>query len=115
MGVGPGAGGGDAHLAANHTGPYLLTRLLLPHMRDGRGRVVNVASRAHLLGKLSVRWGGGIRFGWGRAAHAGSLAAQLGHDVALAIHPIRSPARFARGRRDGKIVDGPSWWWVSRG
>jgi NAD(P)-dependent dehydrogenase (short-subunit alcohol dehydrogenase family) len=38
--------GEDPHLWANHLGPYLLTRLLLPAFPEaGGGRVVNVASR----------------------------------------------------------------------
>lgn len=32
MGVAPAPDGSDRHLTANHLGPYLLTRLLLPHM-----------------------------------------------------------------------------------
>eukprot|EP00887_Chlorella_sp_A99_P006522 scaffold3.g6522.t1 len=46
----------------NHFGPYLLTRLLLPHMAP-RGRVVTVASQAHYRGSLVVEPdpGGGLR------------------------------------------------------
>ncbi|KXZ51616.1 hypothetical protein GPECTOR_12g580 [Gonium pectorale] len=57
MGAPPAADGSDRHLAANHLGPYLLTRLLLPHMTHG-SRVVNVASRAHYAGSLTLRTGG---------------------------------------------------------
>jgi tetratricopeptide (TPR) repeat protein len=44
MGAAPLPDGRDTHLVANHLGPYLLTRLMLPAMAPG-GRVVNVASR----------------------------------------------------------------------
>jgi retinol dehydrogenase-12 len=39
----------EATLATNTIGPFLLTRLLLPHLREGApARVVNVGSRAHM-------------------------------------------------------------------
>jgi NAD(P)-dependent dehydrogenase (short-subunit alcohol dehydrogenase family) len=39
----------EATLATNTVGPFLLTRLLLPHLREAApARVVNVGSRAHL-------------------------------------------------------------------
>ncbi|GIM09026.1 hypothetical protein Vretimale_12922 [Volvox reticuliferus] len=53
MGVSPAADGSDRHLTINHLGPYLLTRLLLPHMTHG-SRIINVASRAHYNGSLSL-------------------------------------------------------------
>ncbi|GLC42951.1 hypothetical protein PLESTB_000288500 [Pleodorina starrii] len=53
MGVPPAADGSDRHLTVNHLGPYLLTRLLLPNMTHG-SRIVNVASRAHYGGSLSL-------------------------------------------------------------
>uniref|UniRef100_A0A383WIR5 Uncharacterized protein n=1 Tax=Tetradesmus obliquus TaxID=3088 RepID=A0A383WIR5_TETOB len=56
MGVGPGPGGADQHLAVNHFGPFLLTNLLLPCMEPG-SRIVNVASRAHYWGRLAVKDG----------------------------------------------------------
>ena len=55
MGPPDGPDGRDRHLWANHLGPYLLTRLLMPAMpSDGSGRVVNVASRAHYWGRVGV-------------------------------------------------------------
>jgi NAD(P)-dependent dehydrogenase (short-subunit alcohol dehydrogenase family) len=46
----------DPHLVVNHLGPFLLTNLLLPHMASG-SRIVNVASRAHYAGQLSLQDG----------------------------------------------------------
>jgi NAD(P)-dependent dehydrogenase (short-subunit alcohol dehydrogenase family) len=45
------ADGLDLQTATNHTGPFLLTRLLLPHVTD---RVVSVTSQLHRLGRLDV-------------------------------------------------------------
>eukprot|EP00873_Tetraselmis_striata_P003315 jgi/Tetstr1/423579/TSEL_014251.t1 len=43
----------DGHLWPNHLGPFLLTHLLLPSLKPG-ARVVNVASRAHHQGSLTI-------------------------------------------------------------
>src|SRR2546425_10998190 len=44
--------GFDLTYATNHIGPFLLTSLLLPRVRESsQGRVVNVASGAHMLVK----------------------------------------------------------------
>jgi len=55
--------GEDRHLWANHLGPYLLTRCLLPAFPEqGGGRIINVASRAHYWGSVKVvRDGSGSR------------------------------------------------------
>ena len=45
------ADGLDLQTATNHTGPFLLTDLLLPHVTD---RVVSVTSQLHRMGKLDV-------------------------------------------------------------
>lgn len=44
--------GFDLTYATNHIGPFLLTNLLLPRLRESpQGRVVNVASKAHMMVK----------------------------------------------------------------
>jgi dehydrogenase/reductase SDR family protein 13 len=52
--------GFDVTIETNHVGPFLLTEMLLPALTAApQGRIVNVASRAH----IRVR-----RFGWGALA-----------------------------------------------
>jgi dehydrogenase/reductase SDR family protein 13 len=48
--------GFDITYATNHIGPFLLTKLLLPRLRESpQGRVVNVASAAHMMVK-QIDW-----------------------------------------------------------
>ncbi len=48
--------GFDLTYATNHIGPFLLTNLLLPRLREApQGRVVNVASAAHMMVK-EIDW-----------------------------------------------------------
>jgi dehydrogenase/reductase SDR family protein 13 len=48
--------GFDLTYATNHIGPFLLTNLLLPKLRESpQGRVVNVASGAHMMVK-DIDW-----------------------------------------------------------
>ena len=50
--------GYDITYATNHIGPFLLTNLLLPRLREApQGRVVNVASNAHFMAK-EMDWSG---------------------------------------------------------
>lgn len=50
--------GFDITYATNHIGPFLLTNLLLPRLRESpQGRVVNVASNAHFAAK-EMTWAG---------------------------------------------------------
>eukprot|EP00798_Chlamydomonas_sp_ICE-L_P012712 gene12712-15954_t len=51
MGVAMGADGEDHHLRANHLGPFLLTRLVIPAMAPA-SRIVNVSSRASFQGSI---------------------------------------------------------------
>ncbi|MCH8497168.1 MAG: SDR family oxidoreductase [Marinobacter sp.] len=44
--------GFELTLATNHLGPFLLTSLLLPVLQASGGRIVNVASVAHSIGKM---------------------------------------------------------------
>lgn len=44
--------GFEMTFAVNHLGPFLLTNLLLPSLKLGRGRIINVASGAHKAGKM---------------------------------------------------------------
>ena len=45
--------GYEMTFAVNHLGPFLLTNLLLPALRAGKGRVITVASGAHKAGKMN--------------------------------------------------------------
>lgn len=47
--------GYEMTFAVNHLGPFLLTNLLLPALRAGKGRVITVASGAHKAGRM--HWG----------------------------------------------------------
>jgi dehydrogenase/reductase SDR family protein 13 len=50
------ADGFDLTYATNHIGPFLLTNLLLPRLQESRqGRIVNVASAAHMMAK-GIDW-----------------------------------------------------------
>ena len=44
--------GYEMTFAVNHLGPFLFTELLLPALRKAHGRVINVASDAHRIGKM---------------------------------------------------------------
>eukprot|EP00798_Chlamydomonas_sp_ICE-L_P012713 gene12713-15955_t len=60
MGVAMGADGEDHHLRANHLGPFLLTRLMIPAMAPA-SRIVNVSSRAHFKGSIAFDQDGHIQ------------------------------------------------------
>lgn len=100
--------GRDRHLWANHLGPYLLTRLLLPSLADG-GRVVNVASRAHYWGDVKLRWrrqdGGGGGGGSAATAAGGGVAiggggggADAGEGWEFESHPANWFRQYARSK-----------------
>ena len=46
------ADGFELTFAVNHLGPFLLTRMLMPLVEEARGRVINVASHAHRIGRM---------------------------------------------------------------
>lgn len=48
------ADGHERTLQHNHLAPFLLTSLLLPRLREGRGRVISTASVANLGGHLFI-------------------------------------------------------------
>jgi retinol dehydrogenase 14 len=86
--------------ALNHLAPYLLTRLLLDHIRsDGGGRVVTVASNAHAQGGLDFGDLQGERSYSGARAYNQSKLANVmftyeldrrlrgGHVTSNALHP----------------------------
>ncbi len=63
-------GGVEMQFATNHLGPFLLTNLLLPFMRTGKGgaRVVNTSSEAHRISP--VRFSDVSTLGGGRPCSA---------------------------------------------
>lgn len=44
--------GFEKTFATNHLGPFLFTRLVLPLVENARGRIVNVASESHRIGRM---------------------------------------------------------------
>jgi NAD(P)-dependent dehydrogenase (short-subunit alcohol dehydrogenase family) len=76
--------GFELTFATNHLGPFLLTSLLLERM-DATGRIINVASRAHLRGRLDLDEVAGAHSRYnGLAAYARSKLANVMHTFALA-------------------------------
>jgi hypothetical protein len=99
MGPGPREDGEDRHLWANHLGPYLLTRLLLPAFpKDGTGRVVNVASRSHYWGSVTVRRGDEVRDG-GRSSSSKGGAGSGSSGAASGSSSSSGPWKFDRQPR----------------
>jgi len=76
--------GFELTFATNHLGPFLLTALLLDRLADG-ARVINVASRAHLRGRLDFERITNPRARYNAmAAYAQSKLANVLHAFALA-------------------------------
>ena len=94
--------GFELTIGTNHVGPFLLTELLLPKLRESaQGRIVNVASRAH-MGVKRLDWGAlarppAIKGGYSAYAlsklmnvlHAKELARRLADTriTTYALHP----------------------------
>ncbi|KAG2435989.1 hypothetical protein HYH02_011702 [Chlamydomonas schloesseri] len=129
MGVSPAPDGTDRHLTANHLGPYLLTRLLLPHMT-----AVAVAPPQQLQppAAAQVAGAGGAVSGTGSPAAAATATASGGPAVAAPgvaaagggggrgrVVNVASRAHYA-GRlalvtgppgSEGIANDTKHWWW----
>lgn len=106
--------GQELQLATNYLGPFALTGLLLPLIRDVEGsRIVNVGSLAHRFGKLTLddfNWEKGEYNEWG--AYARSKIAMLTYTmelnrrlqqqgspiIALGAHPGFANTEIARGK-----------------
>lgn len=80
----------ETTLQVNHLGPFLLTHLLLPHLRGDAaagkpaGRVINVSSIAHTRGRIHFDDLSLSRGYTGYAAYAQSKLANVMHALALA-------------------------------
>lgn len=76
--------GFELDFAANHLGPFLLTALLLERMAGG-GRIVTVASRAHVRGIMDLEHVEGMQPHYrALAAYSRSKLANVMHTFALA-------------------------------
>lgn len=107
MGVANAPDGTDRHLLANHYGPYLLTRLLLPAMHPG-SRIVNVSSRAHYYGRLSIADGRVLDgSGGGDGSAASSSGRGADNSAAGGASGSGSVAGMASGCGDGGLG---AWW-----
>ncbi len=80
--------GYELHLATNYLGPFALTGLLLPFFDAGQpGRIVNVGSLAHRLGKLpleDINWKGEVPAYDPMKAYARSKLASQSYNQELA-------------------------------
>lgn len=88
--------GFEMHIATNHLGPFALTGLLLPHVRD---RIVTVSSQAHRQGRIDLddlnyeRGGYDPSAAYARSKLAGLLFAyELHRRLCEAGSPLRSLA-----------------------
>ena len=101
----------EAQLAANLTAPAVLTRELLPHVRDGRGTVVFVNSSAGL--SANAEWSAYAASKHGLRALADSLRAEeADHGVRVTtVYPSRTatPMQQKVHGQEGRDYDASQW------
>ena len=101
----------EAQLAVNLTAPAVLTRELLPHVRDGRGTVVFVNSSAGL--SANAEWSAYAASKHGLRALADSLRAEeADHGVRVTtVYPSRTatPMQQKVHGQEGRDYDASQW------
>lgn len=101
----------DEQLAVNLTAPAVLTRELLPHVRDGRGTVVFVNSSAGL--SASAEWSAYAASKFGLHALAESLRAEeVDRGVRVTtVYPGRTATRMQEKvhEQEGRDYDASQW------
>ncbi len=101
----------DEQLAVNLTAPAVLTRELLPHLREARGSVVFVNSSAGLT--ANAGWSAYAASKFGLRAFADALRAEeLEHGVRVSsVYPSRTatPMQEKVHEQEGRVYD-PSQW-----
>lgn len=103
--------GFELTFATNHLGPFLLTHLLLERM-DTTGRIINVASHAHLRGRLNLDQVTDTRARYnGVAAYARSKLANIMHSFALARRLSRMKIT-ANCLHPGVVKSNMLPWWL---
>ena len=101
----------DAQLAVNLTAPAVLTRELLPHVREGRGTVVFVSSSAGLT--ASAEWSAYAASKHGLRAVADALREEEAeHGVRVtSVYPGRTatPMQAKVHEQEGRDYDASRW------
>ena len=101
----------DEQLAVNLTAPAVLTRELLPHLREGRGTVVFVNSSAGLA--ASAEWSAYAASKHGLRAFADALREEeAGHGVRVSsVYPGRTatPMQEKVHAQEGRDYDAARW------
>jgi short-subunit dehydrogenase len=101
----------EEQLAVNLTAPAVLTRELLPHLRQGRGTVVFVNSSAGLA--AGPEWSAYAASKFGLRAFADSLRAEeVDHGVRVStVYPSRTatPMQEKVHEQEGRTYDSSRW------
>ena len=101
----------EEQLTVNLTAPAVLTRELLPHLREGRGTVVLVNSGAGLT--AHAEWSGYAASKHGLKALADALRAEeAGHGVRVStVYPgrVATPMQEKVHGQEGKDYDAADW------